>query len=77
MEVRARDVPSRESTDEIKIDEGTQCPICFVKRRTYSLLKLNFGHQFCKECLASHLERRKQCPYCSSLDQIRPWRSRA
>lgn len=41
-----------------------QCPICLVRRRTYSFLNLNCGHQFCKGCLASHLELSNRCPYC-------------
>lgn len=49
-------------------NNNTECPICYEENKSSTVLKC--GHQFCLNCLASHMEKVEDssgnCPLCRS-----------
>ena len=54
--------------------EATECPICMEELGSTNKVILRCGHQFCGDCLFTHLQKEKgsDCPCCRAEYVVRP-----
>lgn len=50
--------------NNINLDDKCECNICYESREKKNYVKLNCGHEFCKECIVNTL---KSSNYCCAL----------
>ena len=55
-----RQIPSNSKHDEL--DKDITCPICFQTMK--DAFSTSCGHSFCYMCIMTHLNNKKNCPWC-------------
>tara|TARA_E500000331_G_C17232757_1_gene703400 strand:- start:579 stop:1730 length:1152 start_codon:yes stop_codon:yes gene_type:complete len=81
-ELRAREAEVYRKLEEKKQNlifkekaiEATECPICMEELGGTNKVILRCGHQFCGDCLFTHLQKEKgsDCPCCRAEYVVRP-----
>ena len=58
----------------VNVVETTECPICMDELGNTNKVVLRCGHQFCGDCLFTHLQKAKgsDCPCCRAEYVVRP-----
>ena len=59
-------IKTKISDDQYGLEEKCECNICYEEREKKMFVKLDCGHEFCKDCIIQSLQNeRRQIPCCA------------
>ena len=60
------DIKIKISDNKINLEEKCECNICYEENKKKNYVKLNCGHEFCKDCIKKTLQNERRVnPYCA------------